>query len=37
VILQRAGDVIPQIVGPVLEERPADAAPFEFPTHARAR
>ena len=33
VILQRAGDVIPQIVGPVLEERPADAAPFEFPTH----
>ena len=33
VILQRAGDVIPQIVGPVLEERPADAVPFEFPTH----
>nr|B0T1N5.1 RecName: Full=DNA ligase; AltName: Full=Polydeoxyribonucleotide synthase [NAD(+)] [Caulobacter sp. K31] len=33
VILQRAGDVIPQIVGPVLEERPAGAVPFEFPTH----
>jgi len=33
VILQRAGDVIPQIVGPVLDERPADAAPFEFPSH----
>jgi DNA ligase (NAD+) len=33
VILQRAGDVIPQIVGPVLEERPGDADPFEFPTH----
>jgi DNA ligase (NAD+) len=33
VILQRAGDVIPQIVGPVLEERPADAQPFQFPTH----
>ncbi len=33
VIIQRAGDVIPQIVGPVLEERPADAVPFEFPTH----
>ena len=33
VILQRAGDVIPQIVGPVLEERPEDAVPFEFPTH----
>lgn len=33
VILQRAGDVIPQIVGPVLDERPADSVPFEFPTH----
>jgi len=33
VILQRAGDVIPQIVGPVLDERPDGAAPFEFPTH----
>jgi DNA ligase (NAD+) len=33
VILQRAGDVIPQILGPVLDERPADAVPFEFPTH----
>jgi DNA ligase (NAD+) len=32
VIVQRAGDVIPQIVGPVLGERPADAVPFEFPT-----
>jgi DNA ligase (NAD+) len=32
VILQRAGDVIPQIVGPVLEERPEDAVPFAFPT-----
>jgi DNA ligase (NAD+) len=33
VILQRAGDVIPQIVSVVLDERPADAAPFIFPTH----
>jgi len=33
VILQRAGDVIPQIVSVVLEERPRDAVPFEFPTH----
>jgi DNA ligase (NAD+) len=32
VILQRAGDVIPQITGVVPEERPADAAPFVFPT-----
>jgi len=33
VILQRAGDVIPQIVEVVLDQRPVDAAPFEFPTH----
>jgi DNA ligase (NAD+) len=33
VILQRAGDVIPQIVSVVLEERPAGAQPFAFPTH----
>ncbi len=32
VVLQRAGDVIPQIIGPVLEKRPADAQPFAFPT-----
>jgi DNA ligase (NAD+) len=33
VIIQRAGDVIPQIVGVVEEERPQGAVPFEFPTH----
>jgi DNA ligase (NAD+) len=32
VILQRAGDVIPQILGYVPEERPAGAVPYEFPT-----
>lgn len=31
VILQRAGDVIPQILGVVIEKRPADAQPFVFP------
>jgi DNA ligase (NAD+) len=32
VILQRAGDVIPQILGVVPEKRPAEAQPFAFPT-----
>lgn len=31
VIIQRAGDVIPEVVGPVLEARPADAQVFHFP------
>ncbi|MGG5821531.1 NAD-dependent DNA ligase LigA [Falsiroseomonas sp. HW251] len=31
VILQRAGDVIPQILGIVPEKRPADSEPFAFP------
>ncbi|UXN06962.1 NAD-dependent DNA ligase LigA [Bartonella sp. HY761] len=32
VIIQRAGDVIPQIVDVVLEKRPSDALPYQFPT-----
>ncbi len=32
VMIQRAGDVIPQILDTDLKERSADAKPFEFPT-----
>lgn len=31
VIIQRAGDVIPDVLGPVLEKRPEGLVPFEFP------
>lgn len=30
VIVRRAGDVIPEVVGPVLDLRPADARPFDL-------
>ena len=31
VIVRRAGEVIPEVVGPVLSERPADSVPWSFP------
>ena len=31
VVLQRAGDVVPQILYPILEDRPANSVPFVFP------
>jgi DNA ligase (NAD+) len=33
VTIQRAGDVIPQVLGVVSEKRQADSAPYAFPTH----
>ncbi|MEM8973976.1 MAG: NAD-dependent DNA ligase LigA [Pseudomonadota bacterium] len=34
--IQRAGDVIPQILGSVADKRPKDSQPFEFPTRCPA-
>ncbi len=33
VVIQRAGDVIPEVVSVVLDKRPAHSKPFEMPTH----
>lgn len=32
VLVQRAGEVIPQVIGPILAKRPPDAVPFELPS-----
>jgi DNA ligase (NAD+) len=36
VIVRRAGDVIPEIVGPVVEKRDGGEHPFQMPTHCPA-
>jgi DNA ligase (NAD+) len=36
VIVRRAGDVIPEIVGSVLEKRPAQSQPWQFPSDCPA-
>ncbi|RKQ16413.1 NAD-dependent DNA ligase LigA [Ureibacillus endophyticus] len=36
VIVHKAGDIIPEVVGVILEQRPEDAVPFEMPTHCIA-
>jgi DNA ligase (NAD+) len=36
VVIEKAGDVIPRVVEPVLEERPADSTPWVMPTACAA-
>jgi DNA ligase (NAD+) len=36
VVVQRAGDVIPKVLDVVLEKRPADSRPYEFPMNCPA-
>ncbi len=33
VVVKRAGDVIPQVLHPILEKRPPDSKPYQPPTH----
>jgi len=36
IVLRKAGDVIPEVLGPVIDLRPDDAHPFVMPTHCPA-
>ena len=33
VVIEKAGEIIPQVVRVIEEQRPADSKPYEFPTH----
>ena len=35
VVVRKAGDVIPEVVGPILSLRPEDSVPWVFPTDVR--
>ena len=34
--VRKAGEIIPQVLGPVLDSRPPEATPFEMPSHCPA-
>lgn len=36
VIIHKAGDIIPEVVGVIIEQRPDDSVPFEMPTNCIA-
>ena len=36
IVLRKAGDVIPEVLGPVIDLRPEEARPFVMPTHCPA-
>ena len=36
VVIEKAGDVIPRVVAPILSVRPAEARPWEMPAHCAA-
>ncbi len=35
-IIHKAGDIIPEVVGVILEQRPENSVPFEMPTNCIA-
>lgn len=36
VIVHKAGDIIPEVIGVILEQRPENSVPYEMPTHCIA-